>query len=82
MTEHQVEDPQSYIEEALTELAHEKHPRAQRWGGERGSATSRRWVCYICDEEIASWSGKYRRTKSAERAIQEHHDVHVRELAS
>ena len=81
MTTHPVEDPQSYIEEALTELAHEKHPQAQRWGGERGSGTSRHWMCYICDEEITSWSAKYHRTKSAERAIQEHHDWHVHELA-
>lgn len=49
------------------------------WYGVRGGSSRRAYVCYLCDTWIDTESAQWRQTKHAERAIEEHRQMHLAE---
>lgn len=52
------------------------HPNVQFWRGMKQSVSKRTYTCYVCDQIIDTESAKYRQTKHAEYAIEEHRKLH------
>jgi hypothetical protein len=65
-----------HYSEDLHDQAREVHPQAANWWGVRGTGSSKRAQCYICDKDIDSWAGGYPMTKRAQQAVRDHAAVH------
>lgn len=69
------------LDERLFELVLQRYKgkpggRPTNWYGRRGGSSQRKWVCYICDEVIATESALYPQTNHAARDIKEHRLTH------
>ena len=67
------------IEQGLTELARQKHPRVRGWWGRRWLDGTNGARCYICDEFIATWSSRWPMTAGAKSKIAVHRQMHIRQ---
>lgn len=63
--------------DALKGIYSLRHPGAARWYGVRGSSSSKKVVCYVCDEVLGTFSGRYSMTKRVQNAVQEHLEMHL-----
>lgn len=67
-------------DDQLTALARQRNARRRHWWGRRTRDGHTGAWCYLCDQFVATWSGRWPQTESARLAIGAHRRLHLREL--
>ena len=72
---------QFYIE-LLYAIASKKNKRIAGWYGRRGGSKQRKYICYLCRACIDTESARDWPTVHAQKAIAEHRQIHLAEIAA
>ena len=67
-------------DDRITQWARLRRPGVVHWWGRRSSETGAVALCYLCDVTIATWSGRWPITVTAQLLIDAHRALHLAEF--